>query len=40
MHLRHAPPQQPTATAVPSAKARPEIPPGRKPSQRALRAPR
>ena len=37
MHLRHAPPQQPTATAVPSAKARSKILPGREPRRRPRR---
>ena len=38
VHLRQAPPQQPTATAVPSANARSEILPGSEPSRRPLRA--
>jgi hypothetical protein len=37
MHLRQAPPQQPTATAVPSAKLRSKILPGREPSRRPRR---
>jgi hypothetical protein len=37
MHLRHAPPQQPAATAVPGAKARPEILPGSEPRPRPRR---
>ena len=38
VHLLQAPQQQPTATAVPSANARPEILPGRKVSKRSPRA--
>ncbi len=37
MHLRHAPPQQPTATAVLSAKARSKILPGSEPRPRPRR---
>ena len=39
-HLRQAPQQQPAATAVPSAKARSKIPPGREPRPRPRREPR